>query len=296
MEIEVKKLHPLFAAEIRGIDIASEMTPELVEYIEDAMAEYAVVVLPDQGHATDAQHEEFSRCFGPREKPSGAASGDPKKQYRLGGFLFDAGNLDVDGEILAPDHPRRRMRSGDRLWHHDSSFNPMPTKWSMLLGRIVPPEGGNTEFADCRSAYDALDDETKAKIDDLAAEHSIWTSREKGGLESVTEEQFQGLPPVIQRVVHTIPRSGRKAFAVGAHSGHVFGMPDEDGKALMQWLTDFATQPRFVYSHQWRQGDLVIWDNRAVMHRATPFEDVEYKRDMRRTTIDEYKPTWADIG
>ena len=136
----------------------------------------------------------------------------------------------------------------------------------------------------------------KSKIEDLAAEHSIWTSRKKGGLETVTEEQFQGLPPVIQRVVRTIPRSGRKAFVAGAHSGHVFGMPDEEGKALMQWLTDFATQPQFVYSHKWRTGDLVIWDNRAVLHRATPFEDVAYKRDMRRTTIDEFKPTWADIG
>jgi alpha-ketoglutarate-dependent 2,4-dichlorophenoxyacetate dioxygenase len=290
-------LHPVFAAEVTGIDLAEEITPEIVEYIEDAMAEFAVVVLPGQSHISDERHAEFSAYFGPREKPAGVASGDPKKRQRLGNFMFDAGNLDTDGTLLPPDHPRRKMRAGDGLWHTDSSFNPMPTKWSLLRAIEIPPEGGNTDFADCRAAYDALDEKMKAKIEDLAADHSIWTSRRRAGLEEITEEHTRGLPPVIQPVVRTIARSGRKALYIGAHAGHVYGMPYEEGKTLLEWLVGFATQPKFVYSHKWKVGEIVIWDNRAVLHRAGKFEgSTVYRRDMRRTTVDEFHPTWANLG
>ena len=295
--METRKLHPIFAAEVTGVDVAQEPSPEAVEFITDAMVDYAVVVLPGQSHVTDEQHAEFSRFFGPREKPAGVASGDPKKRYRLGAYMFDASNLGVDGSLLPPDHPRRKMRAGDALWHTDSSFNPMPTKWSMLRAVEVPPKGGNTEFADCRAAYDDLDDEMKARIEDLAADHSIWTSRKRAGLEEITEEHVRGLPPVIQPVVRTIPRSGRKAFYVGAHAGHIYGMPYEEGRSLLEWLTAFATQPKYVYAHKWKVGDIVIWDNRAVLHRAGTFEgSTKYRRDMRRTTVDEFQPSWADLG
>ena len=297
MSLQARKLHPVFAAEVTGLDLAKPITPEIVKFIEDAMAEYAVVVLPGQSHITDAQHAEFSAHFGPREMPVGVASGDPQKRYRLGDFMFDAGNLDADGNLLPPDHPRRKMRAGDALWHSDSSFNPMPTKWSLLRAVEIPPEGGNTDFADCRAAYDALDDAMKAKIEDLAADHSIWTSRRRAGLEEITDDQVRGLPPVIQPVVRTIPESGRKVFYTGAHAGHIYGMPYEEGKALLEWLTEFATQPQFVYSHKWTVGEIVIWDNRATLHRAGKFEgSTTYRRDMRRTTVDEYQPSWANLG
>ena len=137
----------------------------------------------------------------------------------------------------------------------------------------------------------------KAKIEDLAADHSIWTSRRRAGLEEITDDQVRGLPPVIQPVVRTIPESGRKVFYTGAHAGHIYGMPYEEGKALLEWLTEFATQPQFVYSHKWTVGEIVIWDNRATLHRAGKFEgSTTYRRDMRRTTVDEYQPSWANLG
>lgn len=295
--METRKLHPVFAAEVTGVDAADEPSPETVEFIERAMAEYAVVVLPGQDRVTDERHAEFSRFFGPRETPAGVASGHRTKKYRLGRYMFDASNLDVDGSLLPPDHPRRGMRAGDALWHTDSSFNPMPTKWSMLRAVAVPPEGGRTEFADCRAAYDDLDEDTKAEIENLAAEHSLWTSRRRAGFEDVTEERKKGLPPVIHPLVRTIPRSGRKAIYVGAHAGRVYGLPPREGEALLQRLTEFATQPKYVYAHRWKVGDIVIWDNRAVLHRAGKFEGTHrHPRDMRRTTVDEFQPSWALLG
>lgn len=295
MTFDIKPLTPHFAAEVTGFDAGAEMTPEMIDFIEDAMAEHAVVVLPDQD-ITDDQQITFAAYFGPRESPTGAASGEPSSKNRLPQYLFDAGNLDLDGEILPADHPRRVMRAGDRLWHTDSSFNPMPTKWSMLSGRIVPPVGGNTDFADARAAYDALSTEMKARIEDLVAEHSIWHSRKKGGMTEVSLEHEQSLPPVMHPLVRTIPRSGRKAYMAGAHARRIIGMAAGEGAALIRELSDFATQDAFVYSHKWRTGDLVIWDNRCTLHRGTPFEDLKYKRDMRRTTIDEYAPSWAAVG
>ena len=295
--MQARKLHPVFAAEVTGVDAAREPSAEAVEFIEDAMAEYAVVVLPGQSHVTDEQHAGFSRFFGPRESPAGVASGNPAKTYRLGAYMFDASNLDVDGSLLPADHPRRTMRAGDALWHTDSSFNPMPTKWSMLRAVAVPPEGGNSEFADCRAAYDDLDDETKSAIEGVAAEHSLWTSRRKAGLEEISEELVRGLPPVIQPLVRLVPRSGRKAVYVGAHAGRVYGMPHREGQALLERLTGFATQPKYVYAHKWTVGDIVIWDNRAVLHRAGKFDGTaEHRRDMRRTTVDEFQPSWARLG
>ena len=153
------------------------------------------------------------------------------------------------------------------------------------------------QVADCRAAYDDLDAETKSTIEGLAAEHSLWTSRRKAGLEEISEDLVRGLPPVIQPLVRVIPRSGRKAFYVGAHAGQVYGMPHREGQALLQRLTGFATQPEYVYSHKWTVGDIVIWDNRAVLHRAGKFDGAtEYRRDMRRTTVDEFQPSWARLG
>ncbi|MDA0241100.1 MAG: TauD/TfdA family dioxygenase, partial [Proteobacteria bacterium] len=272
-----------------------EPNAETIEAVEEAMAEYAVIVLRDQ-HITDEQQIAWSRHFGPRESPSGPISAFGSGGYRLPQYLFDASNLDLNGEILPPDHPRRAMRGGDRLWHTDSSFNPLPTKWSMLSSRIVPPQGADTEFADARAAYDALDDEMKSKIDGLIAIHDICYSRKLGGLEEITDALRQAQPPANQPLVRTIPRSGRRALLVGAHAESIVGMDYAEGNRLLRELTDFATQSQFVYSHAWRTGDLVIWDNRCTLHRATPFDDMTYKRDMRRTTVDEFAPAWAAVG
>lgn len=295
MSFEIRKLHPVFAAEISGVDTRQDISAELVEQIEDAVAEHAVVVLPGQD-LTDAQQIKFARYFGPRESPSNKASGYANAGHRLPQYLFDASNIGLDGEILPADHSRRKMRAGDRLWHTDSSFNPLPTKWSMLSARIVPPTGGNTDFTDTRAAYDALDDAMKARIEDLVVEHNLWHSRRKGGMDSFTTEQFQSLPPVTHPLVRIIPRSGRKSYMAGAHARRIIGIDDDEGAAMLQHLTDFATQDKFVYNHHWRRHDLVIWDNRCTLHRGTPYEDMTYKRDMRRTTVDEYAPSWAAVG
>ena len=296
MSFAARPLHPVFAAEVRGLAVQSDVAPEAVEFLEDAMAQYAVVVLPEQ-HVGDDEQVAFARYFGPRESPQPPASGfGTGSGLRLAQYLFDAGNLGVDHEILPADHPRRKMRAGDRLWHTDSSFNPLPTKWSMLHGRIVPPAGGNTDFCDTRAAYDALPQATKDRIEGMVAVHSIWHSRRKGGMDEITETHMQSMPPVHQPVVRTVPRSGRKALYVGAHAESIVGMSAADGARLIRELTDHCTQRQFVYSHPWRDGDLVIWDNRCTLHRATPFEDLKYKRDMRRTTVDEYAPSWAAVG
>jgi alpha-ketoglutarate-dependent 2,4-dichlorophenoxyacetate dioxygenase len=293
MSFSLKPLHPVFAAEVRGLPVSADVSPGAVEFLEDAMATYAVVVLPEQ-YVGDDEQIAFSRFFGPRETPQAPTA--KNDGLRLAKYLFDASNLGTDHEILPADHPRRKMRGGDRLWHSDSSFNPLPTKWSMLHGRIIPPAGGNTDFCDTRAAYDSLPQKMKGRIEGMVAVHSLWHSRKKGGLEEVSEKQMQNMPPVYQPVVRTIPRSGRKALYVGAHARSIIGMPEEEGAKLLQELTDHCTQPQYVYSHPWREGDLVIWDNRCTLHRATPFEDLKYKRDMRRTTVDEYAPAWAAVG
>lgn len=297
MPLTVKELHPIFAAEATGIKIGPDIGPETVEEIEDLMAKYAVLVLRDQ-NCTDQEQIDFAALFGPRESPAGATTYGPNNANRLSRYLFDAGNIGLDGEILPLNNERRQMRLGDRLWHSDSSFNPLPTKWSMLSGRIVPPSGGNTDFADARAAYDSLPESMKTKLEGLVAEHSIWHSRVKGGMPAsmIGEQQLNVLPPVYQPIVRTIPRSGRKALMVGSHAGRIPGMPTDEGRKLLEELTDHVTQPKFVYSHVWRQGDLVMWDNRCTLHRATPFDDTKFKRDMRRTTCDEFAPSWAMVG
>lgn len=297
MPLTVKELHPIFAAEATGIKIGADIGPEMVEEIEDLMAKYAVLVLRDQ-NCTDQEQIDFAALFGPRESPAGATTYGPKNANRLPRYMFDAGNIGLDGEILPLDNERRQMRMGDRLWHSDSSFNPLPTKFSMLSGRVIPPSGGNTDFADARAAYDSLPEPTKTKLEGLVAEHSIWHSRVKGGMPAsmIGEKQLNVLPAVYQPIVRTIPRSGRKALMVGSHAGRIPGMPTDEGRKLLEELTDHVTQQKFVYSHPWRQGDLVMWDNRCTLHRATPFDDTKFKRDMRRTTCDEFAPSWAMVG
>ena len=297
MALTIKELHPVFAAEASGIKIGPNISADLVEEIEDLMAKYATLVLRDQ-NCTDEEQIEFARLFGPRETPAGATTYGPKNANRLPRYMFDAGNIGLDGNILPLDSERRAMRMGDRLWHSDSSFNPLPTKWSMLSGRVIPPAGGNTDFADARAAYDSLSDEMKQKLEGLVAEHSIWHSRVKGGMkaEMIGTAQHNVLPPVYQPIVRTIPRSNRKALMVGSHAGRIPGMPTEEGRKLLEQLTDHVTQSKYVYSHAWKQGDLVMWDNRCTLHRATPFDDTVHKRDMRRTTVDEFAPSWAMVG
>jgi len=286
MPMTVNPLHPIFAAEIVGADLTVPPDDELVRTVDDAMAKYAVTVVRTPG-ITDDEHIRFSRAFGPLELPP--KLGRFNIARRLRGELFDASNLNADGEIIPYMSDARKLAKGAEKFHTDSSFNKLPTKWSLLLGHIVPPEGGDTHFIDTRAVYDDLPQATKDRIDDLVAIHDFWRGRERTGLTGVTEQQRASMPPVMHKLVRTMPY-GRKALYVGGHAVGIVGWSGDDALALIDELYAFATQDKFIYVHNWCHGDLVIWDNRCTLHRATPLESDKYKRDVRRTTINEYGP------
>jgi alpha-ketoglutarate-dependent 2,4-dichlorophenoxyacetate dioxygenase len=290
----VTPLHPVFAAKITGVDLSRPIDEETKRAIEQAMDRYAVCVLPDQ-RIDDAQQVAFAALYGPLEVSPPKQDRNGKAVYNIRVKLreiFDISNLDEDGKILAEDDARASYRLGNELWHTDSSFRQKSATWSMLHARAIPPTGGNTEFA----AYDALPDAMKRRLAGLVAEHSIWRSRAIHGGYFPTEEERKLRPPARHALVRRHPGSGRNCLYVASHCTHIFGMPEEEGRALLDGLIEFATQPRFVYAHTWRLGDLVIWDNRATMHRATPFEATGHVRDMRRATIVDVSAELPAVG
>jgi alpha-ketoglutarate-dependent 2,4-dichlorophenoxyacetate dioxygenase len=303
--MEVRPLHPLFAAELLDADLAGEPTPELIETVEGAMDRYGVLVIRD-ARITDAQHKRFSRAFGPLEIPSripGAARHAGKRV--LDPELFYAGNLDKDDAIIAYGSAGYELAQGAERFHTDSSFHAMPTKWSFLLGHETPPPeaGGDTLFADARAAYDDLPQATKARIDGLAGVHDFWEGRRRAGLKGeITPEMRRLIPfPAVEHpLVRTMP-GGRKALYIGGHCTGVAGMDAEEGRALVEQLYVHTTQAPYVYRHHWRPYDMTIWDNRCMMHAATPLLSDAYRRDMRRTTINESGPEtsayeWMGLG
>jgi alpha-ketoglutarate-dependent 2,4-dichlorophenoxyacetate dioxygenase len=282
MAIEINQLHPLFAAELSGVDCAHP-DPELVQLVEDLMREYAVLCIRGQAHIDDEQHLAFARKFGPLELPGNK----PHNGGRVAFGLYDVSNLAPDGSIIDPDSPRAKISKGNELFHADSSFNDLPSKWSMLRGVIVTPEGGATETIDMRAVWDALPQQMKDRLDGLTARHNYFHSRRKAGAK--IDESDNPLAPHM-RAEHPVVRisaSGRKALFVGAHTQEIVGMDPAESQALIEELIAFATQPHFVYAHRWREGDILIWDNRCTLHRGTEYDYRRYKRDMRRATINE---------
>ena len=280
--VSVKQLHPLFVGEISGIDVSRPLSPSDHRAIVDAIDRYAVVVFHGQ-KLDDATQIAFASQFGPVEASAAKLRQRDIKHRLASNEIADISNLDSEGKVLQPEARRRLDWLGNRLWHTDASFRRVPGALSLLYAHIVPPEGGETEFADMRAAYDALPDRTKKELEGLVAEHSIWRSREQLGVVKYSEEELASLPPVPQRVVRTHPGSGRKTLYVASHASHILGRPVADGRLLLLDLIEHATQPRFVHSHTWKQGDLVIWDNRCTMHRAQPFDTTQV-RDLRRVT------------
>lgn len=284
----VKPLHPLFAAEICGIDLRTSPTPDLVALVDAAMDRYAVVTLRDQ-QLDDDQQLAFAKAMGTLE-PS-AAVVDQHLHRLKHREMVDISNLDIDGSVMAANDRRRMFNLGNLLWHSDSSFRPTPAKYSMLHARVIPPSGGETEFADMRAAYDALSDAQKAQIEPLVCDHSLIYSRALLGFEDFTAEEKLQFAPVPQRLVRRHPGSGRRSIYLSSHIGTIHGWLRPEAMALIRELIEHATQPQFVYRHQWRVHDLVIWDNRCTMHRARPFDDRQFKRDMRRLTLEDSAPT-----
>ena len=287
MKQAVKPLHPLFAAELTGVDLAGGIDATTQNAIARTMDQYAVTVLPDQ-RLDDEKQIAFAGLYGPLEVAPQVRSqdGGPAASRRIRHReIFDVSNLDEQGNILDLSDQRRAYSRANQLWHTDSSFRQKSATWSMLHARIIPQDGGDTDFADTRAAYDALPETTKFKLEGLIAEHSIWHSRAQLGGYTPTEEERKTRPPARHPVVRRHPGSGRNALYIASHASHIIGWPVEKGRALLEELLAFATQPRFVYTHKWRPGDLVIWDNRCTLHRATPFESRAQIRDMRRTTV-----------
>ena len=286
---QVSPLHPVFAAQITGLDLTQPANTLPARELKSAIDQYGVVVYRNAAPPSDAQHVEFSRLFGPVEVgPMFKVTGDVKKRID-NPALVDVGNLDHEGNIMKPDNRRMMFRKGDRLWHTDMSFHPNRATYSLLLGHEIPPEGpgGDTLFADMRAAYDALPAEMKTMIENLTVEHSIWHSRSLAGFPAATQEELDSRPPTHHKLVHVHPGSGRKTLYIAAHASHIVGWPVELGRGLIKSLMKFATQDQFVYRHQWKLGDLLMWDNMQTMHRATDFEDHLYRRDMRRATCRE---------
>jgi alpha-ketoglutarate-dependent 2,4-dichlorophenoxyacetate dioxygenase len=284
---------PFFAGEVSGIDITRKLTPEQAAEIEKGMDQYGVLVFHHQQFNDETQLA-FSRNFGELEEASGDLNWGQKRRIESG-LINDISNLDNDNQVLARDNRRRLFSLGNRLWHSDSSFKAVPAKFSLLSARLIPSSGGNTEFADMRAAYDTLDAETKAEIEDLVCEHSQLYSRALLGFDDFTEEDRIRFKPVLQRLVRRHPSSGRKSLYLASHAGAIVGWPVPEARALLRDLIEHATQRKFVYAHEWKQWDLVMWDNRATMHRARPFDPKEV-RDMHRTTVACERSTMAEAA
>ena len=279
MRFKFHKIHPEFGAEADPIDLRTLDEAGLAE-LRAAMVEHAVLVFRDQQMTGDEQLA-FSQRFDGVLHTQTSLSVLAKN--RLGSeALSDVANINEKGEIMAADDRRRMGSVSNRLWHTDASFVDPAGRYSLLLAKVVPPVRADTEFADMRAAYDALDAETKATIADLRVFHSIIYSRQIMGFEFSPEEQAR-LPGAVHPLVRTLP-NGRKSLYLASHASHIVGWPLPEGRLLLRDLTEHATQRRFVYQHEWRPNDLVIWDNRSTMHRARPFDDKAHRRELRRTT------------
>jgi alpha-ketoglutarate-dependent 2,4-dichlorophenoxyacetate dioxygenase len=293
MSIKMRQVGPCFAAEVEGLDISRPLSADAVAAIHAGMDEYAVLVFHGQ-HLDDEQQLAFTQSLGEIEHAIGTSLRAPD-EYRLPTTFADVSNLDKHNQVYGRDDRRRLFGIGNRLWHSDSSFKVVPAKYSLLHARAIPSKGGNTEFADMRAAYDALDAETKAEIENLICEHSQIFSRQQIGFSDFTDEERERFRPVRQRLVRTHPSSGRKSVYLASHAGGIVGWPVPEARIFLRDLIEHATQRQFVYAHQWSVGDLVMWDNRATMHRARPFPAHE-PRDMRRTTLVGDGPTTVQVG
>ena len=278
------------AARVTGLDVTQPLDPAAVTAVDAAMDRYAVLIFPNQ-RLTDEQQVAFSLNFGVLESTAGGNVTKPG-EARLGPQMADVSNLDRDGRPLARDDRRRMFNLGNQLWHSDSSFRATPAKYSILSGRQVATRGGNTEFADMRAAYDALDEETRALVEESVCEHSLIFSRGTLGFDELTAEERAMFRPVRQRLVRTHPVTGRKSLYLSSHAGTILDWPVPEARAFLRDLVEHATQPSFVHIHRWQAFDLVMWDNRQTMHRVRRFDATEV-RDMRRTTVAGDVPTIA---
>jgi len=284
MSLEITSLNPKlsdFVAKVEGISLSEPQTSETVEALFNALDTFAVLVFPNQV-LTDEQHIRFSRYFGDLE----LATGDYMKQddRRLQMELNDISNLDRTGGKMEAADPKRLFSLGNMLWHSDSSFKAIPAQYSILSAKIIPATEGDTEFADMRAAWRALDEKTQQKCLGQVTRHSQLYSRGELGFTEFREDQQEAMVPVRQALVRRHPRTKNSSLYLSAHAGLIEGWTVPESRIFLKRLAEHATQREFVYRHKWSVNDLVIWDNQATMHRAMGYDNKEV-RDMRRTTI-----------
>jgi alpha-ketoglutarate-dependent 2,4-dichlorophenoxyacetate dioxygenase len=291
MPINVNPLHPLFAGQVTGVDLREKLDQPTVAAIGDAIDQCGILVFPRQ-FITDEQQMAFSRRFGELETTVKVF----RKDYvpRLDVHISDVSNLDQNNQIRRKDDRLRLNALGNRLWHSDSSFKRIPARFSLLSARAIPSEGGETQFADMRAAWDALPDRMKARLEGLICEHTQLFSRAKIGFTDWSEEERVKMAPVPQVLVRTHPGSARKSLFLSSHAGRIRGMEEPEARMLLLDLMEHATQRAFVYTHRWAVGDLVMWDNRCTMHRAREYDETQV-RDMHRTTVSDGIPTVPDM-
>ena len=288
MGITVRRLHPHFAAEIQGVNLRDVDEPTFAQ-IRAAFEEHSVLVFHDQ-HVSDDDQIAFTRRFGPLEGTTRSIA----QNTRVAPQIADLSNVDAEGHTMDADDRRMLYHKGNQLWHSDSSFKPVPAMASLLSAREVPPDGGETEYASLRAAWDALPRAMQARVDAMVAVHSFAYSRGLIAPGLLLPEQEAALPPVKHRLVRVNPVNGRKALYLGSHASYIVGLPVEEGRTLLRDLLEHATQPQFVFEHRWRVGDCVMWDNRAVLHRGRPWDTVRHRRVMHRTTVAGDGPTVPD--
>jgi alpha-ketoglutarate-dependent 2,4-dichlorophenoxyacetate dioxygenase len=289
MTLNLRKLHPVFVAEVSDIELRNVHDRETLAEIRAAMDQYGVLVFPGQRFSDDEQIDFAQRFDGQLHAKTGISV---LQKSRLGNeALTDISNLDENGEIMASDDRRRMYSLGNRLWHTDASFQDPPGRYSMLHARVVPPVPADTEFADMRAAYDALNDQMKASLEGLTVHHSIAYSRQTLGFD-FSPAELESLQGAVHPLVRTIAGSGRKSLYLASHASKILEWPVPDGRLLIRDLMEHATRPEFRYRHSWQVGDLVIWDNRGTMHRGLAYDDTKYRRELRRvTTLDLPLPT-----
>ncbi|HYC12656.1 MAG TPA: TauD/TfdA family dioxygenase [Stellaceae bacterium] len=289
MAVSVRRLHPLFAAEIDGVDLGKPLDQATVADLVAALDRYAVLVVPKQ-FIGDEEQLAFGRYFGPLETATFSALKDRDRKRRHGEINY-VSNLDPDGRLLPADNRVRMYQIANRLWHTDSSFKPIAGRYSLLHARVVPAEGGETEFADLRAAYDALPGAMRAKIAGLVAEHSLLHSNRQLGLPDFSAEEQAAMPPEPRPLVHTLTASGRTTLYLASHASHIVGWPVPEGRVLLNDLMEHATQREFVYQHRWAAGDLLIWDNRCTMHRVRAYDEKAQRRELRRVMVQDTSDT-----
>jgi alpha-ketoglutarate-dependent 2,4-dichlorophenoxyacetate dioxygenase len=289
MALATRPLHPLLGVEILGVDV-TRIDDATFRQIEDAFNAYSVLLFRDQTLSDEAQIA-FSVRFGPLEKTIRTLV----SHGRVLPEISNLANVDADDRLIPAGDKRNIFNAGNQMWHSDSSFKRVPAMASLLSAREVPPEGGETQFASMRVGYEGLPEAMKQRLEGKVAIHSFVYSRGLVGDELLPPDHAAQVPPVPQALVRANPSNGRKAFYVGSHACEIVGMPTEEARALLRELLVAATRPELIYTHRWAPGDLVMWDNRAVLHRGRPWDESRYRRVMHRTTVAGTGPTSEDV-